>query len=96
MSNLTGYGSHAALHFDGNEEKYDIWECRFLSYMRTKKLKNAIIPDGPAVSADEKEDAFAELVNHIDERSLSLIMRDAKDDGRKALKILRNHYAGCG
>ena len=96
MSDLTGYGSHAALHFDGNEEKYDIWECRFLSYMRTKKLKNAIIPDGPAVSADEKEDAFAELVNHIDERSLSLIMRDAKDDGRKALKILRNHYAGCG
>ena len=93
---LTGYGAHAALHFDGNEEKYELWECRFLSYMRIKKLKKAISPDGPAVSTEEKEDAFAELVQHIDERSLALIMRDAKDDGRKALKILRNHYAGYG
>ena len=92
----TGYGAHAALHFDGNEEKYELWECRFLSYMRIKKLKKAISPDGPAVSTEEKEDAFAELVQHIDERSLALIMRDAKDDGRKALKILRNHYAGYG
>ena len=89
--NLTGYGAHAALFFDGNEEKYDLWECRFLSYMRTKKLKDAVNPDGPNVSPDMKEDAFAELVQHIDERSLSLIMRDARDDGRKALKILRSH-----
>ena len=37
----------------------------------------------------------AELVNLIDDKSLALIMRDAPDEGRKALEILRAHYAGC-
>ena len=97
--NSTGYGSHATqnnLHFDGNEDKYDIWECKFLSYMRLKKLKKVIVPDGPAATAEQREDAFAELVQFLDERSLCLVMREAADDGRKALKILRNHYAGYG
>ena len=35
---------------------------------------------------------FAELVQHLDDRSLSLIITEAKDDGRKALKVLREHY----
>ena len=30
----------------------------------------------------------------LDNKSLSLVMRDAKHDGRKALEILREHYAG--
>ena len=95
----TGYGSHATqgnLHFDGNEDKYDMWECKFLSYMRLKKLKKVIVPDGPAATAEQKEDAFAELVQFLDERSLCLVMRDAADDGRKALEILCNHYARYG
>ena len=98
MANSTGYGTHAThnLHFDGNEEKYDMWECKFLSYMRLKKLKKVIVPDGPAATAEQREDAFAELVQFLDERSLGLVMRDAADDGRKALKILRNHYANYG
>ena len=42
--NSTGYGTHAThnLHFDGNEEKYDMRECKFLSYMRLKKMKKVI------------------------------------------------------
>ena len=99
MANSIGYGTQTArnnLFFDGNEEKYGIWECKFLAHMRIKKLKKVIIPDGPAATADQREDAFAELVQFLDERSLSLVMRDAVDDGRKALKILRNHYAGHG
>ena len=39
-------------------------------------------------------EAFAQLIQCLDDRSLSLVMRDAKDDGRKALQILRNHYMG--
>ena len=31
-----------------------------------------------------------------DDKSLSLIMRDAADNGQEALKILRAHYAGTG
>ena len=37
---------------------------------------------------------FRQLIQCLDDRSLSLVMRDAKDDGRKALQILRNHYMG--
>ena len=96
MAGLTGYGNSTRPMFDGNEEKYDMWECKFLSYMRLKKLKKVIIPDGPRATAELLEDAFAELVQCLDERSLSLVMREATDDGRKALKILRNHYAGYG
>ena len=44
----------------------------------------------------DKENAkvFAELIQCIDDRSLSLIMRDARKDGKKALQILRGHYLG--
>lgn len=37
---------------------------------------------------------MAQLIQCLDDRSLSLVMRDAKDDGREALQILRDHYMG--
>ena len=88
MANLTGYGTHAThnLHFDGNEEKYDMWECKFLSYMRLKKLKKVIVPDGPVATAEQREDAFAELVQFLDKRSVGLVMRSGADDGRKSIE----------
>ena len=39
---------------------------------------------------------FAEIVQCLDNRSLTLVMRDAKDDGRKPIEILREHYVGEG
>ena len=36
------------------------------------------------------------MVQYLDDRSLSLIIRDAKDHGRKALEIWRNHDLGKG
>lgn len=36
--------------------------------------------------------AFAEHIQFIDDRSLALIMRDAVNDRRKALKILGEYY----
>lgn len=36
------------------------------------------------------------MIQCLDEKSLSLVIRDAADDGRKALGILRDHYAGVG
>ena len=41
----------------------------------------------------KNEECYAELIQFLDDKSLSLVMRDAADDGRKALKILREHYA---
>ena len=88
---LTGYGPRRTLIFDGDESKYELWEVKFLGYARLQKLYNVFVP-----AADEKEaptaaknaEAFAELVQCLDDRSLALVIREAKDDGRKALQVL--------
>lgn len=36
------------------------------------------------------------MVQYLDENSLSLIMNDASDDGREAIRILCQHYKGTG
>ena len=41
-----------------------------------------------------KNEVYSQIVQVFDHRSLSLIMRDAEDDGNAA--ILRDHYTGKG
>ena len=51
--------------------------------------------DGPEenyVDVARNADVFAEIVQCLDDRSLTLVMRDAKYDGRRAIEILREHY----
>ena len=71
---------------------------KFFGYLKIRKLKHVLIAkEGESeISADDKETAFAELIQFLDERSISLIMRDALNDGRKAFQILKEHYAGSG
>ena len=98
--NETGYGPssrYGRLLFDGDERKYEQWEVKFLGYMRLRKLKDSITAaDDVEITAAKKEETFAELIQFLDDKSLALVMRDAREDGRKALKILRAHYAGTG
>ena len=47
-------------------------------------------------NTEKNAECFAELIQFLDNRSLSLVMRDAYDDGKKALSILKDHYAGKG
>ena len=68
---------------------------KFLGYMRLQKLKDVILSEEEDVDQEKNEEAFAELIQFLDDRSLSLVMRDAVGDGRAALKILREHYAGA-
>ena len=35
----------------------------------------------------------AELIQFLDDKNLSFIMREVTDNGREALRILRDHYA---
>ena len=97
----TGYGprSNAKLQrlvFDGDETKYELWEARFLGYLQTLKLKKTIMPSEEEADEEKNEECYAELIQLLDYTSLSLVMRDAAGDGRKALKILRDHYASQG
>ena len=54
----------------------------------------AVIAAHNAQDAEKNSEVFASLVQFLDNRSVTLIMRDARNDGRKALKILRDHYRG--
>ena len=70
----------------------------FATGMRIQKLDQIILQDGELDEAGRSKnaDAFAEIVQCLDDRSLCLVMREAKDDGRAALKILREHYCSKG
>ena len=69
---------------------------------RTATVEADAIEAAPTAPTSHTDDAeknavdFAELIQFLDDRSLSLVMRDAYDDGRKALNILKEHYAGKG
>lgn len=90
------------LCFDGDEKNYELWETKFLGHLLLQGLKDTILyePEPPAEEGDDDEEknamAYAELIQFLDDKSLSLVMREAADDGRKALKILRDYYAGKG
>ena len=57
------------MNFDGEEKNYEQWELKLLAYMKIRKLKNVINPDSTSIhSMDEKEEAFAELIQFLDER----------------------------
>lgn len=92
-------GRWSRLVFDGDERNYELWETKLLGHLRLQGLKDIILnePDG---GDDEEEDknaeAYAELIQFLDDKSLSLVMRDAADNGRGALKIWRDYYAGKG
>ncbi len=92
--NFTGYGPRSRLIFDGDERKYELWETKFYGYLHTLKLKKELEKDTP--DAGKNADVYAELIQLLDDRSLALVMRDARDDGKKALEILREHYMSQG
>ena len=92
----TGYGPsvlRSGLIFNGDPDRYELWEVKFLGQLRLRKLLSAVT-DSADPTVDANAEVFAELGQLLDDRSLSLIIRDAKDDGKKALGILREHYLG--
>ena len=94
-----GYGPRLAkLVFDGDESKYELWEVKFLGYLRIQHLHQIIL--SPTDQSDDIDfveknaTVFAELIQYLDNKSLSLVIRGAWDNGRKALTILGEHYFG--
>ena len=115
---MSGYvlSNHRNLVFNGEETNFEIWETKFLSYLRLQKLLDYVVDEagnfltGPAQTAVaggnegatqaapddsvKNKEVFATLVQFLDDKSINLIIRDAKNNGREALKILREHYIG--
>ena len=98
----TGYGpsmyrsSSRRPEFDGNGEKYELFESKLLGHMRRLQMHKVILPEceGGVQSVDREDNAevYAELIQCLDDTSINLVFRDAKDNGREALAILRAHY----
>ena len=62
-------------------------------------LKGALLGknlNGDETDTERNEEAYNELIQFLDDKSLSLIMREASDNGREPLRILRDHYTGKG
>ena len=98
MSTSTGYGSPNSTKrhvFDSDNDDYELWEVKFKAMLRLNKLYsilNKSAPTDPADLAvyDEKNaEIFSTLVLWLDDKSISLIVRDAPDDGKAALEISR-------
>ena len=87
-----GNGTRCRLLFNGEEGKYELWEVKFMGYLRTVKLHGVMTADAP--DAKKNAQVFAELVQLLDDTSLSLVICDARDKGKEALMILRDHYLG--
>ena len=72
---------------------------KFLGYMRLQTLHEVVVrveSEKEAPDAGKLANAFVELVQCLDDGRLALVIREAKDDGRKALQLLREHYQGKG
>ena len=59
--------------------------------MRAQKLNDIFVPieDERELDAAKNTDGFAELDQCLDDHSVSLIIREAKDDSKKALRVPR-------
>ncbi|KAF2346677.1 Zinc finger CCHC-type [Trinorchestia longiramus] len=93
LTGLTGYGP-SNLTFDGNDERYELGEVKFRAYLDLKSLNSVLEGEESSLDVVKNKQVFSELVQTLDDKSLSLIIRDAYGDGRKSMKILRDHYLG--
>ena len=88
------------MFFDGDECKYELWEVKFLGHLRIQHLHQIVL--SPTDQCDDMDfieknvSVFTKLIRFLDVMSLSLVMRDARDNGRKALGILGEHYLSKG
>jgi len=82
-----------SIYFNGDGDKYELWDIKFLGHLRLQDLFK-VVTCTDDVDTEENAKVFSQLAIVLDDRSLSLIINDAKDDGRKAIGILRDYYLG--
>ena len=93
---MAASSSYKVPYFDGDERNFELWQIKFLGLMRIRGYYDVFNDASDSVDQDKNAHAFAELIQCLDDRSLSLIVRDALDDGRAALNILKGHYLPKG
>ncbi|KAF2344883.1 Reverse transcriptase RNA-dependent DNA polymerase [Trinorchestia longiramus] len=67
---------------------------KFRAYLDLKSLNSVLEGEESSLDVEKNKQVFSELAQRLDDKSLSLTIRDAYGDGRKSMKILRDHYLG--
>ena len=73
---------------------------KFLGYLRVQHLYRIVL--SPTDQSDDIDfvgkntTVFTEVIQYLDDKSLSLVMRDAQDNVKKALTILKEDYLSKG
>ena len=70
---------------------FTIYVCQIKKYATLCKNLN-----GDKTNTERNKEVYSELIEFLDDKSLSFIMREASDNGRGALKILRDYYVDKG
>ena len=94
----TGYGPRdLPQRYDGDENNFELWLETFMAFLRMKGLHYAFDKykdkKDPTIKIEDlKEKIYDVLCMCLDRNSLSMIRRDAKDDGVEALNVLKKFY----
>ena len=72
--NSTGQPRKNNLVYNGDPDTYELWKIKFVSYLKLRDLDGKSDGNG-TVSVDKNALVFAELVQLMDDSSLSLIIK---------------------
>lgn len=73
------------LAFDGDETKYKLWEIEMLGHFHLLGLKDTVLGERTTEeqrASDNKRnaDTYVELIQQLDDKSLSWIIKDVPDN----------------
>ena len=68
--------------FDSDESKYELWEVKCLGYLRIQHLHQIILSPIDQNFVEKNATAFSKLIQYLDDKSLSSVIRDTRDNGR--------------
>lgn len=92
--------SRSQLLFDGNYSKYKLWEVKFVSYIWLWKFNDIILSMQDCWEienyGERNAGVFIELIQCLDNKSLSLFIHNAKDNDRKVEETSMKQYVSKG
>ena len=106
----TGYGPSSSKRpeFDGNGEKFEMFESRLLSHMRRLKIHKIIPPESEggvrddALDAKDNAEVYAQLIQCLDDTSINLVFTMQKTmaqrgfgDAKSLLYVNREAQSDC-
>ena len=89
--------------FEGKSEDLEWWLAKAMVYLTKHHPEQAKCAKAGTVDDLKKIDKWQEaneglynfFIETLDKKTGKLIIREAKDDGYKALRVIKDHHVGC-